>query len=413
VAARLEQRIEEHAGLSVPRWVLASRVQARARAHKQPVDEYVERACAADTQELGLLIEALRVGETRFFRHAAQLAALTEVVIPTLRQRPGPVRGWSAGCATGEEAYTLAMVLAQSLPPPRYPVSVLGTDISDGALEVARAATYGADELRHVPQRWRARGFQRDSQDTWKIAPRIANLVRFEQQNLADARFPRELDVVMCRNVLIYFSAEARRQVVRQMVDCLNVGGFLFVGYSESLREFGELELIRAGDGVVYRKPGGVVIASTGTVSDSDSDSGTGTGMGTVSGTGAGTGMGTGTVSGTGAGTGTGTGTGTGAGTVSDSDSGCAADQIVIALRGRYDDDARLSKELSPALSGSTPRVVVDLDGADYLADDVAAVLRRAAAAAGAAGVELQLRATRPGTRRWLRRNDLAGEGDA
>src|SRR5690349_2245034 len=211
--------------------------------------------------ELIELIEAVRVGETRLFRHVSQVVALGELVVPALRAAGRTRRGikvWSVGCAAGEEAYTLAIVLAHHVRD--VPVSVLATDVSEDALEVARAARYPADALDDVPEEWRD-GFT-ISGGVAQVRPEIAARVKFERKNLADPDQPRGFDLVWCRNVLIYFTPPARRRAVERLVAALEPGGFLFVGYSETLRDIPELEAIRTGAAVCYRKRDGAAPVS-------------------------------------------------------------------------------------------------------------------------------------------------------
>lgn len=156
---RVGELLAEHAGLRPPGWVLEARLGRRIAALEMGGgDRYADLLESADgAPELDLLVESLRVGETRFFRHRAHVQAVTEVVIPALAARGrGRVRAWSAGCASGEEPYTLAILLARGLPAPTFQVSVLATDISKEALETARAATYPAAALEQVPDPVRA-----------------------------------------------------------------------------------------------------------------------------------------------------------------------------------------------------------------------------------------------------------------
>jgi anti-anti-sigma regulatory factor len=306
-----------------------------------------------------------------------------ETVIPALRaRRPGgTVNAWSAGCATGEEAYTLALLLSRNLPGRR--VRVLGTDISREALEVARAGTYPERALAPVPEALRRWGFEPSGPGAWRVADHVSRLVAFEQRNLAEAPYPRGFDLIWCRNVLIYFSPEARAQAVRRLADSLDDGGFLFVGYAESLRDVPNLERVRTPDAVLYRKrsgttrarstssPGGALPGARAPGREPSSEIASAAGA-----------------------------TATGAG----------ADAVTVALRGRYEDAGRLAREVATALGRAGARVVVDLDGAEYLGEEAAAVLRRARSAARAAGLAFDLLAERPGTRRWLERYRLGGE---
>src|SRR5690349_12187409 len=197
--------------------------------------------------ELDELIEAVRVGESRLFRHRAQIAALATAVIPALRGRRA-IRVWSAGCAAGEEPYTLAAVLARGLP--GAAIAIVATDVSADALAAARGASYPAAAWADVPEAWRD-AFIVDG-DRLRVRPELAALVRFERANLVDGFAPRGCDLVWCRNVLIYFTQAARRAALQRLVAATSPGGYLFVGYSESLRDVPELEAVRTGDAVYY-----------------------------------------------------------------------------------------------------------------------------------------------------------------
>jgi chemotaxis protein methyltransferase CheR len=397
--AAIAQRLAEHAGLELPAWVVDARATARIALLGCSPDDYVALIdTGRGAAELGELIEAVRVGESRLFRHRTQIDVLAEVVAPALRARgQRTVRVWSAGCAAGEEPYTLALVLSQALPD--CAISILATDVSADALAQAEAATYPRAALQHVPAEYRDR-FVADG-DVVRIAPEIAAIVRFERANLLDGASPRGCDLVWCRNVLIYFTADARRRVVDRLVGATVPGGFVFVGYSESLRGVAELEGVRTSDAVYYVRRGpdaarrsrpptlpvavGAVPVAVGAV------------PGAVP------------------------------GAVNDRRSAPIpvpddrtpppimfapeppADDA-IALRG-HPAAARVTAELSARLAQPGLRsLTIDLDGADLLGDDLAPVLRRARAAARTAGIALVVRATRAGARRWLARHGLDEE---
>ncbi|HUH04545.1 MAG TPA: CheR family methyltransferase, partial [Kofleriaceae bacterium] len=347
--ARVKASIAARAGLDLPDWVLASRLEQRLGALDHPdAMAYAELVSSdAGAQELELLLEALRVGETRFFRHAAHVKALTDVVIPALRAaRPrGTVRAWSAGCASGEEPYTLAMVLRKLLPRPAYNVSVLATDLSAEAIEVARAGEYPATALAQVPEAWRSWAFLPAAADAagherWRIHDAIGELVSFERANLADGEFRRGFDIIWCRNVLIYFSREARQRVIAGLIDSLSDDGFLFVGYAESLRDFAEAEAVRTPDAVLYRK-------ARATESSPPAQQPTTSPRGPAR--------------------------PRAAAPIGNVTGPVIAEEAVLELRGRYDGD-RLGAELAHVVSGRYRSVAIDLDGAQYLADDAGPV---------------------------------------
>ncbi len=254
IVGGVARRLVEHAGLELPAWVVEARVSARIAALDIAPAAYVELiGTARGAAELRELLEAVRVGESSLFRHRPQIAALTDVVVPALRERGRrAVRVWSAGCASGEEPYTLAIILSRRLP--GVSISITATDVSDDALAVAARGVYPRNELDDVPEEWRDAFL--DEGDTVRVRPEIAQLVTFSRANLLEAAPPRNCDVVWCRNVLIYFSAAARLKVIERLVAATVPTGYIFVGYSESLREITDLETQRASDAVFYTKRG-------------------------------------------------------------------------------------------------------------------------------------------------------------
>ncbi len=384
VARRLANRI----GLELPRWVIEARTVARIAALGVEPAVYVALIeSSRGSRELDELVESVRVGESRLFRHRAQIEVLADVVAPALRaQGKRAVHVWSAGCSTGEEPFTLAVVLAKALP--AVTVTITATDISEDALANAATATYPLVALADVPEPYRD-AFVIDG-TALRVRPDLAALVRFERANLVDCVAPRSCDLVWCRNVLIYFTPAARKRVIDKLVGATVIGGSLFVGYSESLRDVPELAAVRTGDAVHYlkRDPDGP--------SDGPRER-------------------------------TGTFPRVEASPAASPRTRPAADGVhtplplrlpsapppedVLVLRGQPSARA-LAADLTVRLGLPGLRALtLDLDGAELLADDLAPVLRRAASAAGTAGVALVLRATRPGARRWLARHQLDSGG--
>lgn len=214
-----------------------------------------------DDAELHRLTELVVNHETQFFRTPAHHRALREQVLPTLhRERPSsqPLRCWSAGCATGEEPYSLAMtaldVLGEPLP---RPVEIFATDISTQALVKARAGRYRGRTLTNVGPNELRRRFTPDG-SSFVIRSEVSALVRFEQHNLHAAlpAWARSLDIISCQNVTIYFSVDVVRALMARFFDVLTPGGYLFLGFSETLwRIFDRFETVEVAGAFVYRKP--------------------------------------------------------------------------------------------------------------------------------------------------------------
>jgi chemotaxis protein methyltransferase CheR len=359
--------VREAAGLDPPAWALEARVRERAAALGLSDGEYAERV-AADANELARLVELLRVGETRFFRHAAQLQAVGERVMPSLR---GPVAAWSAGCSSGEEAWTLAIMLAER----GLPFSLWATDLSPVALARARAGRYAAARVEaEVPAALVPRYFRRIGEER-VLNDRLRPHVRFDAHNLLAPVRGAELDLVLCRNVLIYFDEAARAEAVAGLVRALKPGGWLLVGYSETLRDCAELT---AEGHAVFRKRMPAAAAKTKRISGS---------MGAVN-PGA---MGASSLHGP---------SSHPSSSHPSLNPGAPGIRRVL-LRGDYVDGKRLAGELRSVVGEA--RAVIDMDGASFLGDDAARVLRRAVEAAPG----LEVRATRAPVRRWLMRHGI------
>lgn len=209
--------------------------------------DYFERIAAGDAGERQRMIESLCTHETSFFREPRQFELLERRVIPAwLRaaaagQRPRRVRVWSAGCATGEEPFSIGMLLALHLPASAgWDCQVLATDLSGRALGQAEAATWpirrAAEIPEHLLKRFMLKGV-RSQEGTMRAVPELQALVRFRQLNLNDPVYPCEtlFDLIFCRNVLIYFDAASRERVVERLLRHLAADGLLFFGHSEGL----------------------------------------------------------------------------------------------------------------------------------------------------------------------------------
>jgi chemotaxis protein methyltransferase CheR len=192
--------------------------------------------------EMTALARELTVGETYFFRNNEQFRALAEIAIPDLltADRPDRVlRFLSAGCASGEEAYSLAILARETVLDPSWGVSIHAVDLNPAALERARKACYSTWALRETPIEVQRRWFRAEGREL-ALEASVREAVRFEAGNLAGedpALWQPELyDVVFCRNVLMYFSPEQMRAVIARIARSLRPGGYLFLGHAETLR---------------------------------------------------------------------------------------------------------------------------------------------------------------------------------
>lgn len=247
--SRFGQIIEQRFGLHFPekrRDELERGLrQAFAASTCQGLDEYYRllQDPQAGGLELDRLINALTVGETYFFRDAGQFDALYNHVLPEIldrRRKARTLRLWSAGCASGEEPYSLAIMLRELLPDvDEWSITILGSDINAEALDRARKATYGEWAFREERARqWRPHYFRRQG-NRWLLAPEVQRMVTFGRLNLAGSSYPAFetnttlMDLILCRNVTIYFGPEATGRVVAQLHDALVDGGWLVVGHAE------------------------------------------------------------------------------------------------------------------------------------------------------------------------------------
>ena len=209
------------------------------------------------------LVNAMTVNETYFFREDYQFGALTGGVLPLLargRDADDPIRIWSLPCATGEEPYSIAIaILEQWEQADAYGIEILGSDIDSKVLAEARNGVYGERSLMRLPHSLRARYFSRLADGQFRLDPGIRGSIDFAPVNVVDPLSMagyRGIDVIFCRNMLIYFDDLSRRQAVEAMYECMSPGGFIFLGHSESMSRMTSLFLpCKVGDVVAYRKP--------------------------------------------------------------------------------------------------------------------------------------------------------------
>ncbi|MBI3186156.1 MAG: protein-glutamate O-methyltransferase CheR [Myxococcales bacterium] len=212
--------------------------------------------------ELETAVEALTTNETYFFREPQQLKAFSEEILPELAARGGRqrrIRLWSAGCSSGEEAYTIAILALESGLFAGWDVEVYGTDISRRVLAAARHADYGPSSLRAAPPDLVARHFEPPAGRKRRVSAAVRSMVSFGHLNLLDeemAQLVPRMDAIFCRNVLIYFDVPARRRVLKVFYEKLVEGGYLLLGHSESLITLSaDFELAHLRHDLVYRRP--------------------------------------------------------------------------------------------------------------------------------------------------------------
>lgn len=228
--------------------------------------EYWHRQLADPSDEaLGELADRMTTNFTYFHREPEHFAILEKEVLPAIVGRieegakagrsERDLRVWCAAASTGEEPYTLAILLREwfGRDYPRWKAGLLATDISDRALERARAGVYPREALEKLPERWR-RWFVPESRGTVRVDPVISSDITFRRFNLMNESFPfqRPFHVIFCRNALIYFGESERQGLYRRFHDALVPGGYLFIGHSETFGREGPLGYVHP---AVYRRP--------------------------------------------------------------------------------------------------------------------------------------------------------------
>ena len=266
LAGVLKERVGLHVradGLQALRLALTARIEEMGDAVAS-TESYLRMFDAeAGDEELRRLLPLVTVGKTSFFRDERQFEALRGL-LPGLLARPRsggrPLAVWSAGCATGEEPYSLAMSAAEAGAAPDD-VEIVATDVNPEAVAAAARGVYDARRVKEIPESLRESWFDRDA-DRYTVRAglrRYINAIR--PHNLVSSIFPRPSsgagwDLIFCRNVIIYFDTATTQQVLAQFHQALNPGGYLFLGYSESLfRLFEGFELTEVAGAFLYRRP--------------------------------------------------------------------------------------------------------------------------------------------------------------
>lgn len=249
---RVAAFMEQVAGIQLPahkRTLIETRLRRRLReTAKASMREYLDFALspAGEAGEQVLLIDALTTNKTDFFREPVHFQYLEQVVREQLAPAADlgwrqPLAVWSAACSSGEEPYTLAIVLRElqaELPGFRFQIDA--TDIAQSVLATARAGVYRSDRIAPVPEALRRRYFLRSrdpARGLVKMGPALKSAIEFYEFNLITGEYPArpQYDVIFCRNVMIYFNGSDRERIIGQLRASLRPGGLLFIGHSESI----------------------------------------------------------------------------------------------------------------------------------------------------------------------------------
>jgi len=265
---RLAQIIYDRSGIHFPepkKYILESRLSHRLNELEiTDFDQYIAYLTMGPYQmdEFQEMFNRITINETSFFRNDAQLNVFEQQILPELleaRASTKRLRIWSAACSTGEEPFTLAMLLHRTLGVRfnDWHIEILGTDISEKALKVANSGTYNSYALRSTPPLIKSRYFTESGRD-FQLSDSIRSMVNFERHNLKDrlaAKRHGTWDVIFCRNVLIYFDDDMKRGVVSMFDNQLANDGTLFIGHSERIKDLTDsFEQLPIPQGFCYKK---------------------------------------------------------------------------------------------------------------------------------------------------------------
>ena len=245
---QLSQLVYQHAGIHLPpqkKELVRSRLTKFLRSRNLPsFQDYYQQVLKDSTGlELVNLLDAISTNMTSFWREPKHFEFLGQELLPAMRQkcRGTPQwRFWSAGCSSGEEPYTIAMVLMNTIAAKDLSgVKIYASDINTQVLNQAQRGIYPISRVEPLSEQWRRRFFQKGVKQ-WegyvRVKPEVKQLVEFFRFNLMDQfRFKEGLDVIFCRNVMIYFEKATQTELINKFYQCLRPGGYLFIGHSESL----------------------------------------------------------------------------------------------------------------------------------------------------------------------------------
>ncbi|HUL23928.1 MAG TPA: CheR family methyltransferase [Thermodesulfobacteriota bacterium] len=214
--------------------------------------------------EIRELLDLITIGETYFFRNKAQFDVLMKFVLPEIMQRKIDsgdkwLRVWSAGCSGGDETYSIAMAMTEVVPSHEdWRISILGTDINRNVLASAKKAIYNEKHIGHLPKEYVAKYFK-VGDTTYALNAGVRELARFEYHNLAKDPFIHErmqnIDIIFCRNVMIYFDSQTTQRVIENFYNCLAQDGYLFLGHAETLWQItNKFERVEFPQTFIYKK---------------------------------------------------------------------------------------------------------------------------------------------------------------
>ena len=242
---------------STNRSILESRLKERLREKGIDSVKTYFTTISTDQGELKGFLDSITTNLTRFFRNQAQFDALQHHIIPELFKTKSisdkVIRIWSAGCSTGEEPYTISMLLTEILPPP-WKFEIMASDLSLKCLMTAKEGFYAENRIEGIPDNYLKKYFDKVEKG-YKVKQEIMSKIRFDYHNLNNDSGMRNMDVIFCRNVIIYFDEVAQLSVINKFYDSMSSKSFLIIGHSESL--FGmdtKFEFVKTQWATFYRK---------------------------------------------------------------------------------------------------------------------------------------------------------------
>ncbi len=242
---------------------LKSRVERRLRAlNMQSVFQYYKFVSDQSRDELDIFIDTVTINETNFFRNASQFDLFRGRILPGLietKRRTGDysLKIWSAGCSTGEEPYSISMEVLEAIPDlSRWNIKIIASDISLRCLDTASKGRYSSERLKDVPDKYITRFFNQAGEHC-EIKDSVKRLIVFDYHNLKHDNGLTGLDIIFCRNVMIYFNIKEQRELIARFSGMLSTGGYLFLGHAETLQDTEEnldFKFIYWSKGAAYQK---------------------------------------------------------------------------------------------------------------------------------------------------------------
>ncbi len=263
----LRDFIRDYCGLyfdDTSKYLLEKRLSRRVRLHQLNTFLDYYRFLSYDRRreaELVEVVDSLTTNETYFFREEAQLRAFRDEILPGIIGPGGQktFKVWSAGCSTGEEPYTIGMILSEAGFLGGAEVEIIGSDINQKVLTAARRGVYRRGSFRAIRDDMMRKYFKEESPGSFRISDDIKKLVTFSHLNLFDPyrlSFLKGFDVIFCRNVIIYFDPESKKKLIKMFYDKLSPGGYLLLGHAESLLNVTTaFRLVHLRNDMVYQKP--------------------------------------------------------------------------------------------------------------------------------------------------------------